>query len=192
MTAQLAPRPGRQGQPRPQLRPVPRPPGRMATVPFVLVVAVVLAIGMVGLLLLTTALQDQAFAVQSRQREATILATRLSSLQAQVADARSVQSLAVSAQRLGMRPNTSGAQLRLDGTVVGDAAAVMGGEVPGVRYRTPEQAKAQLVALNQAEAERIAKAKAERKAKAEAKAQAQAEAKAKAEATAKAKKGAQP
>ena len=50
MTALLDPRPGRQTQDRPRLRPVPGVRRRMATVPFVMVVAVLLAVGMVGLL----------------------------------------------------------------------------------------------------------------------------------------------
>ena len=186
MTALLAPRPSRKAPQRPQLRPVPRPRRRMSTVPFALVVALLLAGGMVGLLVLTTALQDQAFAVQAKQHEASLLATRLAGLQAQVADARSVHSLAVEAQELGMRPNPYGAQLRLgDGEVLGKAAPVMGGEVPGVRYLTPEQAAAQVKALDKAEAERKARAKA--KAEAERKAKAEAERKARAEARAEAK-----
>lgn len=198
MTALLAPRPRRQSPPRPQLRPVPRTRRRIATVPFVLVVAVVLAVGMVGLLVLTTALQDQTFGVQRKQREANVLAIQLSGLQSDLAEARSVQSLAVAAQHLGMRPNPYGAQLRLsDGAVLGKPQPVLGGEVPTVRYLTPEQAKAQIAALDRAEADRKARAKAaakartearaEAKAKAEAKVTAQAKAKAKAEAVAKAK-----
>lgn len=188
MTALLAPRPGRQAPPRPQLRPVPGARGRMSTVPFVMVVAVVLALGMVALLVLTTALQNQAFGVQKKQREANVLAVRLSALQADVASARSVQNLSVTAQHLGMRPNPYGAQLRLsDGAVLGDARLVLGGEVPSVRYLTPEQALAQVQALDRAEAERKARAKALAKARAEAKAEAEARAKAEAKAEAKAK-----
>jgi sRNA-binding protein len=174
----------------------------MATVPFVMVVAVVLALGMVGLLVLTTALQEQAFGVQRTQREANTLAIRLSALQDQIATARSIQNLSVAAQHLGMRPNPYGAQIRItDGVVIGDPKVVLGGEVPTVRYLTPEQAQAQVRALDRAEAERKAKAKAARaeakaraKAKAEAKAKAKAEAqfKADAEAAAKAKKGGRP
>jgi len=177
MTALLDPRPGRptpgrQTQDRPALRPVPGARRRMATVPFVMVVAVVLALGMVGLLVLTTALQDQAFGVQRTQREANTLAIRLSALQDEVATARSIQNLSVAAQHIGMRPNPYGAQLRIsDGVVIGEPRAVMGGEVPTVRYVTPEQAAAQVRALDRAEAERKAKAKAARK---EAKAKAQA------------------
>ena len=201
MTALWDPRPGRQApgrqtqgrqtQDRPLLRPVAGVRRRMATVPFVMVVAVVLALGMVGLLVLTTALQEQAFGVQRTQRVANTLAIRLSALQDQVATARSVQNLSVTAQHLGMRPNPYGAQLRIsDGAVIGDPRIVFGGEVPTVRYLTPEQAAAQVRALDRAEAERKAKAKAARaeaKAKAKAKAEAKAEAKAKAEAAAAAK-----
>lgn len=197
MTALWDPRPGRQTTERPQLRPVPGRRRQMSTVPFVAVVAVVLALGMVGLLVLTTALQEQAFGVQRTQREANTLAIRLSALQDQVATARSIQSLSVAAQHIGMRPNPYGAQLRIsDGVVIGNARVVLGGEVPTVRYLTPEQAQAQVRALDRAEAERKAKAKAAReeaKAKARAKAEARAKAKANADAEAAAnKKGSRP
>ena len=196
MTALLAPPPAKQAPERPRLRPVTGVRRRMSTVPFVLVVAVVLAVGMVVLLVLTTALQDQAFGVQRKQREANALAIRVSSLQAVVADARSVQSLAVAAQHLGMRPNPYQAQLRLpEGAVIGKPRVVLGGEVPTVRYLTPDQAAAQVLALDRAEAERKAKVIAATKARAEAKAKAEAEAKAeeKAEAQAKAaQKGSRP
>lgn len=175
MTALLAPRPER--SPRPSLRPVEPRRRRMATVPFAMVVALVLAVGMVALLVLTTALQDQTFSVQAKQREAERLADQLSALQAQLADTRSVQNLAVAAQHLGMRPNPYGAQLQLpDGTVVGTASAVTGVEIPGVRYLTPEQADAQVKALAKAEADRKARLKAEAKAKKEAEARKKAEA----------------
>lgn len=178
MTAQLAPRPTPERR-QPRLRPVPRSASSLATIPFVAVVAGVLALGMVGILVLTTALQSQAFVVQDRQHQAAVLATKVSGLQAAVADKRSVQSLAVAAQSLGMRPNPVSANLRLDdGDVIGKASAVNGTEVPSIRYLTDEQVAAQIAAMNKAEADRLAKAKAERKAKAEAQAQAEADAQA--------------
>lgn len=187
MTAQLAPRPNPERR-RPGLRPVPRAASSLATVPFVAVVAAVLALGMVGILVLTTALQNQAFVVQDRQHQAAVLATKVSGLQAAVADKRSVQSLAVAAQTLGMRPNPQAANLRLDdGDVIGKAAVVSGIEVPAVRYLNDEQVAAQIAAMDKAEADRKAKAEADRKAKQEAKAaaaQAQAEAAAQAQAQA--------
>ncbi len=198
MTALPAPRPERRSAPdptstRPRLQPVPQPRRRMATIPFVMVVALVLAAGMVGLLLLTTALQNQTFTVQEKQREADVLADRLAALQAEVADARSVQNLAVSAQKLGMRPNPYGAQVVLpDGTVVGTAVPVTGTEIPSVRYLTPEQAQAQVEALAKAEAERKAKQKEEAKKKAERAAKKKAAAEAKQKAEQAAKKGERP
>ena len=99
MSAEVAPRPGKSSR-RPELREVPRREGRIATVPFVLVVALVLGLGMVGMLVLTTALQEQAFAVQRQQHQANVLASQVSQLQAEVADARSVKSLAIAAAKL--------------------------------------------------------------------------------------------
>lgn len=190
MTALQAPRPerrpSREQAPsvRPRLQSVPQPQRRMATVPFVMVVALVMAVGMVGLLVLTTALQDQTFTVQAKQRQAEQLADQLSALQAELADARSVQNLAVAAQKLGMRPDPYGTQLVLpQGTVVGKGVAVSGVEVPSVRYLSPEQADAQIKALAKAEAERKAKLAAKKKAEAEAKKKAEAKQKADAVAT---------
>lgn len=187
MTALHAPRPERspgspaRTAPRPSLRPVPGTGRRMATIPFVMVVALVLAVGMVGLLVLTTTLGNQTFAVQARQREAERMADQVAALQAEVADARSVQHLALAAQDLGMRPNPYGAQLRVPGGgVLGKAAPVTGGEIPGVRFLSPEQAQAQLDALARAEAERKAKLKAKALAQKKAEAERRAEAERKA------------
>lgn len=186
MTALPVPRPER--SPRPPLRPVAPRRRKMATIPFVMVVALVMAAGMVALLVLTTALQSQTFVVQRQQREAERLADQLSALRSELAERRSVQNLAVAAQKLGMRPNPYGAQLQLpDGTVIGNASAVTGSEIPSIRYLTPEEAAAQKAALDKAEADRKAKLKAEAEARKKAKAEAAAKAKAEAEAKAKAK-----
>ncbi|MDQ7992056.1 MAG: hypothetical protein AAGC63_03765 [Propionicimonas sp.] len=187
MTALLAPKPERRAPQRPNLRPVLPPRRQMRTAGFVAVVAVVLGLGMVGVLILTTMLQDKAFDVQRRQSEATALANQLSDLKARASAARSVQSLAVAAQKLGMKPNPYPVQLRLpDGKVVGEESKVMGGEVPSVRYITEEQAGRELQARHDAEARRKAEAEAKKKAEAEAKQKAEAEKQAKAEAKKKA------
>jgi hypothetical protein len=159
MTALLAPKPQGRAPSSPPLRPVPPPRRQMRTVGFVVVVAAVLGLGMVGVLLLTTALQEQAFQVQARQREATALANELSDLESQVTQARSVHHLGVAARRLGMRPNPYAAQLRMpDGKVTGEERRVVGGEVPSVRYITEEQAAKELQARHEAEAKRKAEA----------------------------------
>ena len=111
MTALLAPRPSHP-ETGPGLAPVPPLRRQLATPWFIALLAAVLGLGMVGLLVLTTALQNQAFAVGDRQALAQALANDLSDLQARVADARSVQSLALAAQGLGMVPDTYPAQLR--------------------------------------------------------------------------------
>jgi hypothetical protein len=120
--------------------------------------AVLLALGMTGMVVLTTVLQEQAFAVQTKQHQANALANRVSQLQAQLAEARSIQHLAIAAQDLGMRPNPNAVPMRLsDGKVFGNPKPVLGNEVPGVRYLTDAQAAAQIAAINQAAADRKAK-----------------------------------
>lgn len=135
MTALLAPRVGRNATRRPALTALPKSAGQMATIPFLLVVAGVLAAAMVGMLLLVTNLQDQAFVVQNKQQEARVLSNRASLLQTEVADARSISSLAERAQKLGMRPDTRAVPIRLsDGKVLGTAKAARGNDLPKTSY----------------------------------------------------------
>lgn len=151
---------------------VPLPQQRMASVPFVLSLAVLLALGMFGLLVLNTALQDQSFAMKERQQVATQLGYRLAALEARVTEARSSSGLAVQAAKLGMVPNPYPVYLTLpDGRVVGDPTAMTGSEVPDVRYRTPEELAELAKAKAAAEKQRLkdlaeAKRKAEEKRKA--------------------------
>jgi len=179
MTAVLAPRPAvrEEGPDRPALRPVGPVRRRMSKLPFMLVLALVMAVGMVGLLVLNTALQGQAFLVQDKQSQANALGYRLSDLEARIAEARSAHHLALAAQELGMKPNPYPLQLRLpDGDVSGTPERVMGGEVPAVRFRTPEQAEAEERARARAEARKKAEAEARRQAADEARRKAAAEA----------------
>ena len=158
MTALLAPK--RKSDDRPPgrgLRQVPIPQRRIGNVGFVIALAAFLALGMVGLLLLNTALQEQGFAVNDRQREATRLGYRVAALESEVTEARSSTRLAVEASKLGMVPNPYPVYLRLpDGRISGDPTALTGNELPDVRYRTPEQLEA--LAKKQAEAEERRKA----------------------------------
>lgn len=185
MTALLAPKNTNGGRkPWASLRAVAAPDRRLSSLPFILMVALFMAFGMVGLLVLNTSLQDQAFEVRKQQRIASELGYQLAALEAQATDARSATQLAIRASGLGMRPNPYPIYLTLpDGRIVGDPTAVTGGELPEVRYRTPEQLQAEAEARAKAKAEAEAKAKAE----AEAKAKAEAEKKAKADAEKKAK-----
>ena len=188
----LAPRSGRRSR---RLRPLPSAPERMARFPFLLVLIAVTGMGMAGLLLLNTTLQNQAFASRALQRQATQLTYTEASLTDQLDGRAAPQELARSASALGMRPNPYPALLKMPkGKVIGEATPVLGTEVPSLRVKTPEEifaakvAKAQKKAAKQAKAEaKATKEAAEAKAKAEAKAAAEAQAKADAKAKAKAK-----
>jgi hypothetical protein len=100
---------------------VPRAPFKAPRVPFVLLVLVVLGVGLVGLLLLNTSLQQGSFAIHDLQRQTSLLADRQSELERQVAVLAAPESLASRAVKLGMVPNPNPAFLRLsDGRVLGD------------------------------------------------------------------------
>ena len=196
MTALQAPRRAPDQRPRRWgLRQVPIPQRRMASVPFILTLAVCLAVGMVGLLLLNTALQEQGFAVRDQQTAANQLGYRVAALEAEVTQARSSTRLAIKAGKLGMVPNPYPVYLSLPaGQVIGDPTKMTGYELPDVRYRTPEELAAIAKARAKAETKRVADLKAAEearqkaaKAKAEAAAKKKADAKAKAEAAARKK-----
>lgn len=181
MTALEAPRSSPERRPRRWgLTQVPIPERRMANVPFVLSLGVFLALGMVGLLLLNTALQEQGFAVQNQQRTADQLGYRVAALESDVTEARSSTRLAVEATKLGMVPNPYPVYLSLpSGVVIGDPTKISGYEVPDVRFRTPEELVVLATKAADAEVKRLADLAAKQAAAAEAKAKA-AEAKAKA------------
>lgn len=105
--------------------------------PFVLLVAVLLGSGLIGLLLLNTVLAEDAFAVHDLQRQAATLSVQEQALQQRVADLEAPASLAHRAQLLGMVPAGDPVFLRLsDGAVLGDpvpakaAAVTLGAAVP--------------------------------------------------------------
>jgi hypothetical protein len=166
-----------------RLRPVDRPTPRLSRAPFLLVLIGVFGLGMAGLLMLNTTLQNQAFSARALDRQAIQLAYTQADLESQIDVLSAPPELARRASALGMRPNPYPALLELpSGEVIGDPQPVTGGEVPSMIVKTPAEvaaekaaAKAKAVAVK-AEAERQAKAKA-KAAKAEA---AKAKAKAKA------------
>lgn len=133
---------------RPVIRPVTRPAGRTAArstaylrlvvtrrssaakAPFVAAVVGILAVGLLGLLALNTVLAQDAFRLHALQLQGKTLAVEEQSLQREVEQAQSPQSLAARASALGMVPGGPPAFLRLaDGKVLGAA-------VPG-QARTP-------------------------------------------------------
>jgi len=169
------------------LRPVGPPAPRLARLPFLAVLIGIFGFGMVGLLMLNTTLQNQAFSARALNREATELAYAQGDLENQLAVAAAPQELARRASEIGMRPNPYPAFLVMPGgkaagaRVVGPASPVTGNEAPVLVVKTP----AEIAAARAAHRARVlekAKAKAAKE-KAEA---AEAKAKAKAKATAKA------
>jgi hypothetical protein len=90
-------------------------------VPFAALVLTVLALGLVGLLVLNTSLQQGAFYARDLEARASTLTQKREALQLQVAQLREPQRVADVAAGLGMVPNPSPAFLRLsDGQVLGD------------------------------------------------------------------------
>lgn len=106
---------------RPPISLVPDPPPRAAVAPFVVLVLVVLGVGLVGLLLLNTSLQQGSFLIHDLQTKAAELRERQDELSRRVAVAQAPDTLAKRAKALGMVVNDKPGYLRLDdGTVTGD------------------------------------------------------------------------
>ena len=133
--------PGRSGPPRLSL--VTTPLVRMAAFPFVLLVAGILALGMLGLLLLNTTLQTRAFEVRELRTTATVLAFNQSELESEVATAGSPEVLARRASALGMRPNPYPAFIELpSGKILGKPKKVNGTEMSSMTIKDADPATA--------------------------------------------------
>lgn len=114
----LAPRPT--GGAGPRLAVVPRPASRPARAPFVLLVLGLLAGGLVSLLLLNTALAQDAFTVHDLTTRLASLSDRAQTLEQQLAVEEAPDRLAQRARALGMVPNPDPVFLRpSDGAVLG-------------------------------------------------------------------------
>ncbi|HEY0237783.1 MAG TPA: hypothetical protein VGC37_03985 [Friedmanniella sp.] len=129
-----AARPGEQTS-RPALRPLATPGQRMARLPFLIVLIAAFGLGMAGLLLLNTTLQNQEFEARRLTSQASQLTYVQDDLQSQLETISSPGSLADKAYAQGLRPNVHAAFLVLpDGTVKGDAKTTKGTEM---RYLHP-------------------------------------------------------
>ncbi len=143
---------------RPTLRPVRRPRTRMARLPFVIVLIAIFAVGMTGLLMLNTTLQNQAFQARELDTQSAQLGYTEASLQRQVDVLRSPQSLAQRASSLGLRANPSPAFLVLPGgKIIGEAKPVRGDEQPSLIVKTTQQLQAEekAAAARKVEADRV-------------------------------------
>jgi hypothetical protein len=105
--------------------------------PFVTLVVVLLASGLLGLLGLNTVLAQDAFRLHSLSVEGRVLADREQVLEREVETLRTPRNLAARAQALGMVPAASPAFLRLEDGVV------LGAEVPAEPAPSAEGAPGQ-------------------------------------------------
>jgi hypothetical protein len=139
---------------RAQLRPVAAPTQRLARFPFLLVLIGIFGLGMAGLLMLNTTLQNQAFQARSLNRQATELAYVQADLENRLDKHAAPGELARLASAVGMRPNPHPAFLVLpEGKVIGEPTPVSGREMPGLVIKTPAELAAE-------RAKKAAKAKA--------------------------------
>lgn len=112
---------------RARLTVVPRRQPSAPRTPFVVLVAMVLLGGVVGLLLFNTSMQQASFRATALESEADQLHALEQSLQMRVDHLRNPQRVAVKAQQLGMVSLVNPAFIKLsDGTVLGDAAPASG------------------------------------------------------------------
>ena len=133
----------------PGLRPVPTRQGGLGRLPFMLILAGVLVVGLVGLLMLQTRVQEQSFEVRQLQATATQLSYKQAQLEAEVQQKATPAEIARQATALGMVPNPHAVYIDVrTGTVVGAQKAVTGNEVPYITYRSPEQKAADAAAAS--------------------------------------------
>jgi hypothetical protein len=135
------------------------PKQRLARFPFLLVLIGTFGLGMVGLLMLNTTLQNQAFQARSLNRQATELTYVQAGLENRLDQTAAPAELARLASRAGMRPNPHPAFLVLpEGKIIGEPTPVSGREMPSLVVKTPEELAA-AKAKKAARAEAAAKAK---------------------------------
>jgi hypothetical protein len=105
---------------------------RARRAPFVVVVLTVLAIGLVGLIIMSTVLQAQSFEAAKLDRQATALQTKQQAIARDVDRLQSPGNVASRAIGLGMVPNANPAFLRLsDGRVLGEPEPAKPGNTIG-------------------------------------------------------------
>jgi hypothetical protein len=137
----------------------------LARFPFLLVLIGIFGLGMAGLLMLNTTLQNQAFEARSLNRQASELAYVEADLQNRLDVAAAPAELARRASLIGMRPNPRPAFLVLPkGKIIGDPTPVKGSEVPGLVVKTRAQLEAERAKRIAAKKARAAKKAAKEKA----------------------------
>ncbi|MFE9421836.1 cell division protein FtsL [Kitasatospora sp. NPDC006697] len=122
-TAQGRLLPGQLGRARITVRPgkPPRGSGRGRT-PFAMLVGLLLTAGLLGLLMLNTALNEDAFELSKLQKQTNTLTDQQQALQQQIDHDSAPDALENAARQLGMVPGGDPAFLKDDGTVLGSPA----------------------------------------------------------------------
>lgn len=93
---------------------------RARRAPFVVVVVTVLSVGLVGLVVLSTALQNQAFELARLQEQSSSLAVQQQQLEYEADRLANPASLAAAASAIGMIPNETPVFLKPDtGEIIG-------------------------------------------------------------------------
>ena len=111
---------------RARLTVVPRRAPKVARVPFVSLVSLLLIAGVAGLLLFNTSMQQASFTATALEDRASLLDAKEQSLKMELDVLRDPQKVAARAKQLGLVPTTSPAFLRLaDGKVLGSPAVAV-------------------------------------------------------------------
>jgi len=117
--------------PRPRLRLVPPVKARVSTFGFLLILAALVAVGMVFVMVVTTQVGAQSRDLSNLRREATQLSHEGAARRTELQGVSSSGSLALRASELGMVPNPFPAFVDLsNGTIVGRPQQVKGDEAP--------------------------------------------------------------
>jgi hypothetical protein len=151
---------------RPRLRPVPAGSGGLARRPFAVVLIALFGLGMTGLLMLNTTLQNQAFEARALSRHATELAHLQADLETQLDQVAAPQELARRASLLDMRPNPKPAFLVLpSGKVIGKPTPVTGREMTELLPRSDAELAGEQAAADARRASQVAEQAADRRAR---------------------------
>ncbi|GAA1271189.1 hypothetical protein GCM10009665_69320 [Kitasatospora nipponensis] len=115
--------PGQLGRARITVRPGRPARGGRGRMPFAILVVVLLTLGLLGLLMLNTALNEDSFELTKLQRQTTQLTDQQQSLQQQIDQQAAPDALEKAARQLGMVPGGDPAFLQDDGKVLGTPGA---------------------------------------------------------------------
>lgn len=116
--------PARRTAPRPALKVVTPVPSRAPRTPFVLLSMLIVGAGLAGLLVLNTAVAQDAFTLHDLGRRQAALVEQEQRLRREVAALEAPAALAARATKLGMVPAGDPVFVRPDGKVLGSAAPV--------------------------------------------------------------------